>query len=164
MDVEPPSFFFFPHYKIKLIFSSFKFFVFKSNSKWNSNLCLKGSVQFLFLCNLKKSYAQRTYNIFFVITQIAKKILTTERFCWLELITVVLSLLKIFNMKPNKKTQISYFGKIVCCLLSFDVCVIANPLHTVSVLSIFYILLWNIMLKLCVILCNTANISTWTSN
>ena len=137
MDVEPPSFFFFPHYKIKLIFSSFKFFVFKSNSKWNSSWCLKGRVQFLFLCNLKKSYAQWTYKIYFVIAQIAKKILTTERFCWLELITVVLSLLKIFNMKPNKNFVFwkdCVFAFIFWCLCysqSFTYCFSSfNLLHT----------------------------------
>ena len=61
----------------------------------------KGNVQFIFLCNLSKSGALRVCITLFKTTQ---KVLTKDRFHWLELITEILSFLPT-NIKCKKNNQ-----------------------------------------------------------
>ena len=73
----------------------------------NSVTCfssLKGNSQFLFLYNPPKSNASRFHTKF---PQKTKKILSTDTVYGLELITIILSILKIFSLK---KTAIQFFN------------------------------------------------------
>ena len=70
---------------------------------YNTQSSLKGNAQFIFLCNPQKSGASRVCITFLQITQ---KVLTTDIFHWLELITEILSFLKIFSIR---KTTIPLF-------------------------------------------------------
>ena len=73
----------------------------------NSVTCfssLKGNSQFIFLHNPPKSNASRFHTKF---PQKTKKILSTDTVYWLELITIILSILKIFSLK---KTAVQFFN------------------------------------------------------
>ena len=67
------------------------------------DILFKGNTQFLFLCNPQKSGASQVCITFLQVTQ---KIQTKDIIQWLEVITEILSFLKIFSLR---KTTTQFF-------------------------------------------------------
>ena len=66
------------------------------------NFNLKRNAQFIFLCNPQKSGASRVCITF-------QKVLTKDKFHWLELITEILSFLKILSARKTTTPLFRYF-------------------------------------------------------
>ena len=75
------------------------------------NFCdinLKGTAQFIFLCNPQKPSASRILITFFQVNQ---KILTKDISHWLEVIAEILSFLQIFGVRETITNFLKIFQK-----------------------------------------------------